>query len=144
MLRRISFNLVKDDTGVLTILKQAKTNQQLADLAPGRYKVVIEKEDIDLVRLKKYYFACESNLSRHLGMNKTELHDAMKTIIGQKVNHAGQREYESIADIKDSETMMVRIYEFQAWAADQFDYTFEPYERDETDRDLPTDLTAQL
>lgn len=72
----------------------------------------------------------ESALSRHLGMSKKDLHNALKNNpeIGRKIDeNTGKVVYDSIADIQDADEMLARIFEFQHWAAIEHKYEFEPY-----------------
>lgn len=127
-LKKVTFVMLKTDSGEIIVDRQSKFNQQLASLAPGKYKGVLEKEDVELTRLKKYYFAMESSLAHHLGMKKTELHLAVRPFLGQMIDEeSGKMVYQSIRDIRDKDTMMARVLEFQEWAARMHDYTFEPF-----------------
>lgn len=132
-LKKVSFEIIKTDAGELVVKKPDKVNKQLDDLVPGIYKAIIEKEDTELIALKKYYFKCESSLAQYIGADKRDLHEDLKSHIGFKTDEeTGLKVYESISSIKDMATMMNRVHELHQWAAKEFKYTFEPFSGEES------------
>ena len=129
-LTKYHFFLIKTDDGEFHNPKLKKTNKAFDLLEPGKYKISIEKVDHEdgLSRKKKYYFAMESHLAKHLGMTKKEMHESLKHVaVFQTIGPNGKNIYQSIEQITDEETMMQRIYTFQIWASEECNYTFDPY-----------------
>ena len=128
-LTKVQGELVKSDEGEFFMRRLKKFNLDLDNLAPGVYKVNIEVSSDRLKHLKKYYFVMETNLAMHLGMKKTELHEATKKVEDfMKIDSTtSELKYDSVADIKDEEEMMARIYTFQIWSATEFRYKHEPF-----------------
>lgn len=128
-LMRIESQIIKTDAGEFFNRKLKKFNRDLDKLAPGIYKVIIVKMDTHLASLKRYYFKMETDLAQHLGMSKNDLHKETKRFDIFKrpdPNNAEQLIYDSIADISNEGEMMARIYAFQQWSAENFNYTHEP------------------
>ena len=130
---KITAEVLKTDNGQLLTQNLKKLNRQLNLLEPGVYKITIEKASNRMSRLKKYYFVMESELGKHLGMRKTEIHNATKMVKDfMKLNETtSELEYDSVADIKNEEEMMARIYAFQIWSAKEFDYKHEPFKEED-------------
>lgn len=127
---RVKYNLVVTDDGNIVVLKPDILARQLEKLKPGFYVGIVELRNSQLERMKRYYFSMESSLARHMGCTKRELHEAIKLhpTIGKTIDpETGEITYESIAEIHDADDMLSRIYEFQQWAAQEYSYTFEPY-----------------
>jgi hypothetical protein len=120
---------MKSDDGLFFGKKLKKLNRDLDRLAPGIYKITIEKTSNRMALLKRYYFTMETKLGLHLGMHKNEIHKNTKTVVDfMKPNaETGEMEYDSVAAIKDEDEMLARIAAFQAWSAAEFDYTHEPF-----------------
>jgi hypothetical protein len=113
-LTRTTFKLIKTDEGQFINMSMKKMQKLLDQMAPGMYRLTIEKESTRLESMKKFYFQMETNLAQHLGMKKPDLHKALMSVF-------------TIADIKDEEEMMARIIDFQNYAAAEHDYTTEPF-----------------
>jgi hypothetical protein len=142
----LKYQFIKTDDGQIIIKKPDLIARKLKALKPGFYNIEVYMHDERLSRMKKYYFVMESKMALHLGMKKQELHKAIKesTTMGRKLDEeTGEEVYESISDIKDSATMLARIYEFQQWAAAYHDYHLEPYIEHDADGSHE-DTTARL
>ncbi len=101
-------------------------NKQLSLLDSGIYQVIVCKMPDKLKSMKRYYFTMESELARHLGYKKTELHEILKEYIGQTICiNTGKAIYQSVAEIDEENEMMVRIIELQEYAATVHDYVFQ-------------------
>jgi hemerythrin len=112
----------------IRVINHTAYRKQLADLEPGTYEFVIQPVDSKLKQMKKAYFAMESELSRHLGYKKVQLHSQLKDYIGHHISpENGRPEYLSIARVTSEEEMMQRILELQEFAAEELNYVFEPY-----------------
>jgi hypothetical protein len=127
----VKYKFIKTDDGQIIIPKSENIARKLGTLKPGHYFAEISLRDTRLERMKKYYFLMESHLANHLGIKKRELHAAIQD--SNTLGRAADGSYESVADIKDCDTMMARIYEFQHWAATYHNYQLEPYKEEEED-----------
>ncbi len=125
---KIKSKLLKTDDGEIINPNISKLNQQLSELVPGTYEMIIQRQNTALEVKKNFYFAMESGLAKHIGYRKSELHIVLQLHIGRIVDNKGETVYESIADVKTEERMMERILELQEWAALHFNYKTEPWE----------------
>lgn len=125
MLNKISGKVIKIE-GKRAYIEDIKTfNIQLDLLETGLYQIIIVKAPDALTKMKKYYFLMVSELAKHLGYKKTELHEALKEYVGQTIcPTTGKYIYESISDILSESDMLVRILELQEYAARAHDYVF--------------------
>lgn len=106
----------------------------LRGLPPGKYEMHLQQPDNLVYRMKRYYFAMETKLSFHLGMSKDELHENLKAHLGHHVDlDTGEITYQSISSVETSDEMLQRILQFQQFAAEHFQYTFEPFKYEEND-----------
>jgi hemerythrin len=113
----------------IRVINHTAYRKQLADLEPGTYEFVIQPVDSKLKQMKKAYFAMESELSRHLGYKKVQLHNQLKDYIGHHISpDNGKPEYLSIARINSEDEMMQRILELTEFAAIELNYVFPPYD----------------
>lgn len=127
---KTTFKLMKTDEGNWINTDMKKLEKLLDRMAPGIYRFTIEKESTRLTKMKRFYFQMETNLAHHLGMKKPELHHALMAVFTKFDIETDQLVYASIADIKEEEEMMVRIIEFQNYAAVEHNYTTEPFNED--------------
>lgn len=125
MLNKISGKVIKIE-GKRAYIEDIKTfNTQLDLLETGLYQIIIVKAPDALTKMKKYYFLMVSELAKHLGYKKIELHEALKEYVGQTIcPTTGKYIYESISDILNESDMLVRILELQEYAARAHDYVF--------------------
>lgn len=129
-LTKTTFKLIKTDEGQWINMSIKKMEKLLDQMAPGIYRLTIEKESTRLTKMKKFYFQMETNLANHLGMKKADLHNALMGVFVKFDIDKDELVYDSIADIKDEEEMMARIILFQNYAAAEHDYTTEPFSED--------------
>jgi hypothetical protein len=123
----------------IRVINHTAYRKQLADLEPGTYEFVIQPVDSKLKRMKRTYFAMESELSRHLGYKKTELHEQLKDFIGHHISSEnGKEEYLSIAEVTNEEDMLQRILELAEFSAMQLGYIFKPYKPPEDESKVRT------
>lgn len=121
----VKVDIIKTDSGNIIVKSRKKMDKLLDDLAPGHYKLTIDREERKLTLMKKFYFLMESKLAAYLGYTKDELHLALKPVF-QKAAPEGII-YASVSEIANEEDMMARIVQFQQFAAEQFNYVTEPY-----------------
>lgn len=129
-LTKSTFKLIKTDDGNWINTNLKKLEKIMDQMAPGIYRLTIEKESTRLTKMKKFYFQMETNLAHHLGMKKPELHEALKEVFLKFDIDKDELVYDSVADIKEEEEMMARILEFQQYAALKHNYTTEPFSED--------------
>ncbi len=124
-MQKISGKVVKIE-GKRAYIEDINTfNKQLDLLDSGLYQIVIVRAPDALTKMKKYYFFMVSELAKHLGYKKIELHEALKEYVGQTIcPTTGKHIYESISDIFEESDMLVRILELQEYAARAHDYVF--------------------
>lgn len=125
---KIKSKLFKADDDTIINPNISKLDQQLSELVPGEYDMIIQKRDTPLEIKKNFYFAMESGLAKYIGYKKPELHIVLQDHVGLIINNKGKRVYESIADVTSEERMMERILELQEFAAYHFNYKTEPWE----------------
>lgn len=126
---KITGRVIKPPGAKAFIEDQKDFNHRLSLLGPGVYQITISSFPERLQAMKKHYFAMEAELARYLGYKKTELHEALKKKIGQKIDdESGKFVYQSITEIDNEEEMQSRIIEFQEFASAYHSYIFRPFD----------------
>jgi hypothetical protein len=130
-IREIKARLEKKAGSKAQIVDKAAFNKQLEQLEEGEYELFIKPLENKLKRLKRYYFALESELSLHLGYTKALLHEQLKEYVGHHINpDNGKAEYLSISKVSSEEEMAQRVLELSEFAAKELNYIFKPFNKD--------------
>lgn len=131
----MKFQIEMQKDGKLKVLKTRSVARGLNSLQPGKYHVTIEPVSTRLLRMIRFYYKMEMELSLFLGItDQTIIHEEFKKYLGNHVNpDTGKPEYKSISKITEPSEMLIRIYEFQEFAARYWNYKMEPFKDDEQD-----------
>jgi hypothetical protein len=130
--QRIRCKAVKSAGGKLKPVNKKVWDQQVNNLPAGEYEVVIQPMETPLKRMKRHYFALESELANHLGYTKVLLHEQLKLFIGKHISaDNGEAEYLSVAKINNEADMTQRILELSEFASVELNYSFKPFNPDD-------------
>jgi hypothetical protein len=119
---------VKD--GQLVIKESKKLQRDLKQLQEEvEYEGLLRAIDQEVVRVKKAYFAMESDLAKHLGETKDELHKVLAKSgkIGMMMDaETGKPRYKSMSEVYEKEEVIERMHELAQFAIEVCDYKFPP------------------